>query len=91
MTFSEKNNLDEIEKFVDEKSGGLYTSFKKEFFDFSEDEYRLFLYLMLGFNSRTISVILGQKISAVYNRKSRLKGKIEKGNDQDKEKYLSFF
>lgn len=91
MTFSEKYSLEEIEKFVDEKSDGLYTSFKKVFFDFSEDEHRLFLYLMLGFNSRTISVILGQKVSAVYNKKSRLKGKIEKSRDQNKQKYLRFF
>ena len=90
-SFTEKPGLDEIVKFVDEKSEGLYSSFKETFFSLTDEEYRLFLYLMLGFNSHSISVFLNQKVSAVYNKKSRLKAKIMQGNALDSECYLRFF
>lgn len=89
--FSEKSSLEEIAQYVDEKSGGLYASFKKDFYDLSEENFRLFLYLMLGFSARTISVILGQEIGTVYNKKSRLKTRILKSDIFDRNKYLKFF
>lgn len=90
-SFREKANLTIIGEYVDEKSGGLYTSFKNDFFDLSDENYRLFLYLVLGFNARSISVIMGHAVSAVYNRKSRLKAKIEKSETTRKDDYLKFF
>lgn len=89
--FTEKSELDEIIKFVDEKSGGMYSSFKKTFFNLTDEECRLFLYLILGFNSRSISVLIGQKTSVVYNRKARLKAKISNSAAAKKEEYLRFF
>ncbi|MDE5871537.1 MAG: tetratricopeptide repeat protein [Muribaculaceae bacterium] len=89
--FTEKSSLDKIAEYVDEKSGGLYSSFKKDFFDITEEHHRLFLYLLLGFTSRTISVIIGQNISNVYNKKSRLKATIVKSDLPVKERYLKYF
>lgn len=90
-SFTEKSGLDKVREYVDENAGGLYTSFIKDFYDLSEENKRLYLYLLLGFNSRTISVILAQEISAVYNKKSRLKSKITKSEVERKEEYLKFF
>ncbi|MDE6022838.1 MAG: hypothetical protein K2G13_04970 [Muribaculaceae bacterium] len=89
--FTDKSGLEKIGEYVDISSGGLYSSFRSEFFDISEENRRLFLYLMLGFSSRTISVIFDQDISAVYNKKSRLKAKIAKSDSSMKDKYLKFF
>ncbi len=90
-SFTEKSGLEKVREYVDKNAGGLYTSFIKDFYDLSEENKRLYLYLLLGFNSRTISVILAQEISAVYNKKSRLKAKISKSEVERKEEYLKFF
>ncbi len=89
--FTDRDSLSKIEEYVNETSDSLYSTFKKDFFDITEDNRRLFLYLMLGFSSRTISVIFGQEISAVYNKKSRLKARIAKSDTANKEQYLKFF
>ncbi len=89
--FTEKPSLEKIGKYVDDSSCSLYSSFRSDFFDISEDNIRLFLYLMLGFSARTISVIFDQDISAIYNKKSRLKAKIAKGDSSRKDEYLKFF
>lgn len=90
-SFSNRSGLEEIGKYVDEKSGGLYSSFKQVFFNFTEEDYRLFLYLILGFTPRTISILTGHKITVLYNKKSRLKSKIEKSNHVEKDVFLRFF
>lgn len=89
--FVDTSNIDKIIDYIDEQSCGLYSAFKKDFFELANDHLRLFLYLMLGFNSRTISVLLGQSINVVYNKKSRLKAKIEKREILKKDEYLKFF
>ena len=87
----EREKLKNIEEYIDEKSDGLYSRFKKDYFDLTAENHRLFLYLILGFNARTIAVILEQGISAVYNKKSRLKSKIKDSDVPEKSQYLKFF
>lgn len=89
--FTDKSNLVKIEEYVDANTSGMYSSFKQEFFDVNEENRRLFLYLCLGFTSRTISVFLNQNISVVYTKKSRLKNRIASSSASRKEDYLSMF
>ena len=85
---SNKDGLEKIRKYVDERSGGLYSSFKNDFFHLTEDDKKLFLYLILGFSPRTIAVIIGYGTPAVYNRKTRLKTRIEESDAPKKDLYL---
>lgn len=87
--FTNKDHLKEIENYVDEISNNLYKSFTQEFYDLSNDKRRLFLYYLLGFSPRSISVFLDQKISTIYNRKSRLKDEFEKSNALRRPEYLN--
>lgn len=89
--FTDKTNLVNIEEYVDANTSGMYSSFKQEFFDVNEENRRLFLYLCLGFNARSISVFLNQNISVVYTKKSRLKNKIANSGASRKEDYLKVF
>ncbi|MDE5840895.1 MAG: hypothetical protein K2H49_08245 [Muribaculaceae bacterium] len=89
--FTDQSSLEKIIEYVDENSDHLYSSFKKDFFSLTEENYHLFLYLMLGFSPRTISVIFGQNIDAIYNKKSRLKNKITNSDISEKNKYLKYF
>lgn len=86
--FTDAEYLKEIENYVDEISGNLYKSFTQEFYNLSDDKHRLFFYYLLGFSPRSISVFFNQKISAIYNRKSRLKDEIEKSDATRKSEYL---
>lgn len=87
--FTDSAYLNSVEEYVDSVSGNLYSSFKKEMFGISRDYKRLFLYYILGFSPRSISIFMNQKVSAVYNRKSRLKSEIEKSNATRKDEYLN--
>ncbi|MDE6631418.1 MAG: hypothetical protein K2K23_00300 [Muribaculaceae bacterium] len=89
--FKDNESMYKIAEYVDGKSGGLYSSFKKDFFHLSSECHRLFLYLMLGFSARTLSVIIGQSINAIYIKKSRLKSKITQSDLSLKDEYLKFF
>jgi hypothetical protein len=46
------------------------------------------MYIVLGFSARAISVFLNEKIDVVYNRKSRLKQKIQKSDVLNKDYFL---
>lgn len=87
--FNDSKYLKQIEEYVDLVSGNLYSSFKEEMLRVSVDNRRIFLYYLLGFSPRSISVFLDQKISAIYNKKSRLKADVEKSHSTRKNEYLS--
>jgi len=82
--------MNEIGDQVDKYTGGLFTMFKKDYPDFKESDRSLFLYLIMGFSARSISIFIDEKIEVVYNRKSRLKNKIRESNSGNKEKYLHY-
>lgn len=86
--FTNNEYLKEIEEYVDYVSDNLYSSFKKEIFNINEEKQRLFLYYLLGFSSRSISVFMGEKTSSIYNKKSRLKAAINKSEASRKQEYL---
>lgn len=86
--FTDAQYLAEIEKYVDEISTGLYSSFKREMYSMKEDSRRVFLYYLLGFSPRSISVLMNLRLDAVYNKKSRIKSAIVRSNASRKDEYL---
>lgn len=86
--FTDAEYLSKIEEYVDEMSEGLYTSFKKEMHSLREDNRRIFLYYLLGFSPRSISVLMDLRLDAVYNKKSRIKAAVSRSNASRKDEYL---
>lgn len=88
---SDSSFIEQLEVLVDKHLSGLMHSFKNDLPNLKQADYLLFMYSVLGFSSVAIALFLKEeKIEAVYNRKARLKSKIKKlGNDQ-KELYLSY-
>lgn len=80
--------IKEICTHIDRCMDGLYSSFISDFPDLSEDARRLFIFLTLGFSSRTICVIFGIETTILYNRKSRLKKILSSANTLRKQEYL---
>jgi len=87
--FTDPEHLCKIEEHVDGISDNLYSSFKKEMHYIKEENRRLFLYYLLGFSPRSISIFMNLKISAIYNRKSRLRSAISSSNASRKDEYLN--
>ena len=77
-----------MEEFINRYKDGLMVKFNQSFPHFSRSDVNLFMYIVLGFSARAISIFLNEKIDVVYNRKSRLKQKIQKSDVLNKECFL---
>lgn len=67
----------------------MISRFKAAFPDLKDADYKLFLFLTLGFSIPAITLLLREdKIEAVYNRKARLKTKIKKFGGTDAGDFL---
>ncbi len=75
---SDKKTIKELEDFVNTYKDNLMIRFREEFPDMKESDCILYLYAVAGFSSRAISIFIREKLEVVYNRKSRLKQKINR-------------
>lgn len=74
---SSADRIAELEETVNRYQSGVMERFRRDLPDLKADDYKLFLYSILGFSSTAIAVFLkAEKIESVYNRKRRLKTKI---------------
>lgn len=81
----------DLEKQVNSIYGNLISDFKKDLPNMKDADYMLFLFSVYNFSSTTIMLLLKEdKISAVYNRKKRLKEKIRQLDDAKRDRYLEF-
>lgn len=86
------DKVKEWEKRADCLYDNVFSDFKTDFPKLKDVDYRLFLFTVLGLEIPTITFLLKEeKIGAVYNRKRRLKVKISNSDNENKERYLSFF
>ena len=85
---SDQNTIKKMEEFINRYKDGLMIKFKQSFPHFNRLDVNLFMYIVLGFSARAISVFLNEKIDVVYNRKSRLKQKIQKSDVLNKDYFL---
>ncbi len=75
---SDKKTIKELENFINTYKDNLMIRFREEFPDMKESDCILYLYAVAGFSSRAISIFIREKLEVVYNRKSRLKQKINR-------------
>lgn len=85
------DNIKDLINFVNNKSDNLYQTFCNENTNLNDVEKRLFLYILLGFSTITISVFLGLSTNQVYAKKTYLKSKIKKNGGENTERFLHFF
>lgn len=88
---NDKKTVAELETFVNTYKNNLMTDFRNEYPMLKEDDYLLFLYIVVDFSSRAISILIGESLPVVYNRKSSLKRKIQQGESSMKERFLEEF
>ena len=88
MFKEDKKTLSELECYVNRYRNDVMIHLRNTMPDLKDEEYRLFLFLAAGFTSRTICVFVGSSLDVMYNRKSRLKQKINKGNSPYKDEFV---
>lgn len=81
----------QLEAALDAQKNFLITNFKTQFPRCKEDDIRLFCLLSAGFNSTTISMLMGRDKQYIYNRIWRLKTRITESSAPDKEIFLRQF
>lgn len=88
---SDSKKIEELENFVNLYDSNIMSMFRTDLPKLNDDYYKLFLFSILGFSDRTISVFLGkEKVSSVYNLRRHLKDKIKLLNAEKRNHYLKY-
>lgn len=78
-----------LEAIVNTFKDDVMKKLRDEFPLFKEEEFRLMCYWYAGFSSSAMSLLLKEEdVNAVYKKRSRLKGKIEKSGSPLKEFFI---
>ncbi len=83
------NKVSQLEVIVNTYRNQIMRDFRKDFPNLNSDIYQFAIYQFSGFSSRAISIFMNEKIENIYNKKSRLKNRIQKSDVPRKEEYLS--
>ena len=86
------NNLinENLERIINTAMDNLMNKFRTDFPHFRDEEYRLFIFLVLGFSTRAIAFLLDIDDTKVYSRKSYLKRKIKSSGSANTGDYLKY-
>lgn len=85
---NDSRTISQFEKLADSTNGNIISDFNNAFDDMAVQYKRVFLYVVIGFSDQTISVLLDERITNVYNRKSRIKAKIKESDYPEKDRFL---
>lgn len=86
---SDSKKLSELETLVNRHHNNILIKLRNEFPDLKDADIRLFMFSVLGFSNSAIAIFLGEaKITAIYDRRKRLKSKFRNSISTNKEIYL---
>lgn len=81
----------ELERQVNLYYDGLFEKFRNDLPGLKEAYYKVFLFLVLGFSSNSIMLLLGEdKVNVVYELKRRLKNKIRQLPEDKMAMYMRY-
>lgn len=87
---SDRNTIESFERIINQRLDNLMVKFRIDYPKMSESDIVLFIFSVLDFSSKSISVFLDIPVSRLYNRRFSLKNKISENNSVDTNYYLSF-
>ncbi len=77
-----------LEKHLDDTTDGIMTKLQSEMPNIKESDYRLFLYNALDLTIPSICLMLGERREVIYNRRLRLRAKIQEAGPTHKDLFL---
>lgn len=78
----------ELEEIVNMVNDNIIVKLRKQFPKFKPADIDLLCYIYAGFSTQIISVITGDSVSNIYNRKSRLKARIAASDSAEKDFFI---
>lgn len=87
-SFHSNKTMKQMEEYANKYLDGIMQKLRSHFTTFNERDFSLLLYLIVGFTPKAISLFLKDTPKNVYNRKYRLKDKIEKSSIENKEEII---
>lgn len=85
-----KKGLEKLENELNSNCNNLMHDFRRDLPGLKEIDYLLYLFTALNFSIPVISLFLKEeRIESIYNRKRRLKDRISKLSDPQKDRYMA--
>ena len=74
--------------FLDEKMDNVISRMREALPKHNDADYAFISYLIMGFDAKTISLLLGMQVDTVYTKKNRLRREIEALPSEPEKKFL---
>lgn len=84
---NDSNDVAELENILNNDLDGIMSNLRNEI-KMKEIDYRVFSYLVIGFDATTISRLLDTTVNIIYIRKSRIKHYIESSDAMHKTQFM---
>lgn len=82
--------LKNLESIINESKHNIVARLREQIPSIKEADVQLFIYLCAGFSLRAIKLFMKEKLENIYNKKSRLKSKIQRSNAVDVKDFLEY-
>lgn len=86
--FRNPKKLKNLESIINESKHNIVARLREQIPSIKEADVQLFIYLCAGFSLRVIKLFMKEKLENIYNKKSRLKSKIQRSNAPDVKDFL---
>ena len=86
--FRNPKKLKNLENIINESKHNIVARLREQIPSIKEADVQLFIYLCAGFSLRAIKLFMKEKLENIYNKKSRLKNKIQRSNAADVKDFL---
>lgn len=90
LAILDEPNQKELESMLDDNLDGIMTKLRVAIPDTTEKDFRFISFLVLGFDTKTISRMMDYNVNTVYTKRYFIKGKISKLDGENKALFSEF-
>ena len=88
LSILEESNQKELESMLDDSLDGIMTKLRAAMPYTTEKDFRFIIFLILGFDTKTIARMMDYNVGTVYSKRHTIKSKISKLELEDKDLIL---
>lgn len=89
-SFSDIKKLEQLEAMANKHYDGIMTGLRNDYENLKEEEYRFFLFSILGFSKKTIAMFLGKStVNSIYNLRRHLIDRLRAKNSSACDRYIA--
>lgn len=88
---ADNKQISTLEQFINLYQNNLIKQFRLAFPELKESDVILYMYTVAGFSTAAISMFINEKTEVVYNRKTRIKRRINNSKVENKDLFLKYF